>query len=129
MKTKNKIQLSKNEITFRNFAASCDLQKAANLRLLELLAMAPPGADGGGLVDKVENQYYACALIQSAYRSFIQYAVSENPTEAVGKVLDRLENDIFSWRYGTGTPQAQSDSGRQRPVFVPRKEEVARHVA
>jgi len=52
MKTENKTHLSKNEIAFRNFSVSRDLRKVANLRFLELLTMAPPGADGGGLVDK-----------------------------------------------------------------------------
>jgi hypothetical protein len=80
-----------------------DLEKYANLKLLQLLAYAPPGATGVGLVEKYQGEFLSTITIQSHYRSFTAKAIGSDAKAAVRKSLDRLEDELFRWRFGGGS--------------------------
>ncbi len=83
----------------------CDpeLKKTANLKLLQLLAIAPPAASGLGFVQQSEHEFLATITIQSSFRSFVAKAVSANLELAVRKCLERMEDDLLRWRFGSGS--------------------------
>lgn len=97
-----------------------ELESAANLKLIQLLAFAPPSATGVGLVEKSEREFLATISIQSPFRSFAAKAISTNPESAVKKSLERMEENLFRWKFGSGSGnngrQTGIPSGTQMPL-------------
>ena len=129
MKPQAQFHPVKNRFAFRQVAVSRELEKSANLRLFELLAIAPPGAAGTGVLEKSEQNFRAVVAIHSAFRTFVQEAIGTNPASAIRKALDRLEDALFAWRYGAGAPQAQVASGIAEPTFSRKVESRERLIA
>jgi hypothetical protein len=85
-----------------------ETRSKANLRLVELLTLAPPGAKAVGVMDK-EGQHYISAIeVSSPYRTFFQKALGSTPQAALQRVLDRLEDTLYRWRYGGGNQGSPS---------------------
>ena len=90
-----------------------EIRRRANLRLVELLTLAPPGAKAVGVMDK-EGRYYVSAIeVSSPYRSFFQKAVGLTPASTLSRVLERTEDALYRWRYGGGShgEEFQSETG------------------
>ena len=93
----------KNRFHFGFLNYDPELEKEANLKLLQLLAFAPPGATGVGLVEETERDFLSTVTIRSPFRTFTAKAVESAEKSAVRKSLERLENELFRWRSGGGT--------------------------
>jgi len=119
---KEKVRQSElnNRFYFNFFGYDPELERKANLRLLELLAYAPPSAGGFGRVEMSGREYISTIIIQSPFRSFTSKALSSNADSAVRKSLERMEEDLFRWRFGNGTgnngKQTGLPSGTQMPL-------------
>lgn len=84
------------------------VRSQANLRLTQLLSLAPPGAKAVGVMNK-EGKYYVTAVeVISPYRDFYKKAVGLTPESALEKVLERLEDSLYRWRYGGGGNEPES---------------------
>jgi hypothetical protein len=79
-----------------------DLEKTTNLNLLQLLAYAPPGSMAIGRVDRVEQSYLASIEVQSSFRCLSAKAMGTTEPAAVKRVLEKLEDQLFQWRFGGG---------------------------
>jgi len=122
MNTQIQNRITQNKFTFEGVAVSRELEMDANAQLDGLLALAPPGACGAGVLYQAGHRYRATVVVQSPYRHFVERAVGTNPRIVVNKVLNKLENDLFIWRHGTGAPQAMLTATRSAPTGQ-RKEE------
>ena len=96
-----------------------DLEKEVNLKLLQLLAYAPPGANGVGLVEKSQGEFLSTIAIQSHFRSFTAKAIGSDAKAAVRKSLDRLENELFRWRFGGGSGNNERHTSIPRVSHLP----------
>lgn len=88
-----------------------DIRRRANLRIAQLLTLAPPGAKVVGVMNR-EGKYYVTAVeVSSHYRSFYKKAIGSTPEFALSRVLERLEEFLYRWRYGGGS--SDSEAGTQ----------------
>ncbi len=102
----NKEQLGKNKtryhFRFNNVPADPDLEKKTNLKLAQFLAIAPPGATAVGFLEK-DEKHYTCAIeVSSPYRTFFEKAGGLTPNSAIQRALDKLEDQLYRWRFGGG---------------------------
>jgi hypothetical protein len=119
MKSLDYIEGVKNRFHFGFLDYDSELEKEANLRLIQLLAFAPPGATGVGLVEKSEKEFLSTITIKSPFRTFTSKALSNNARAAVKKSLERIEEDLYRWRFGSGSgnggKQTMIPSGTSQP--------------
>jgi hypothetical protein len=94
MKSLDYIEGVKNRFHFGFLDYDSELEKEANLRLIQLLAFAPPGATGVGLVEKSEKEFLSTITIKSPFRTFTSKALSNNARAAVKKSLERIEEGV-----------------------------------
>lgn len=98
-----------------------ELQKTANLRLIQLMAYAPPGARAIGRMEKVGKSYLATVEVKSSFRTFVANGLGNTEEGAVKRVLEKLEDQLFQWRFGRG-PNVLARSRRpdvlSRPPLV-----------
>ncbi|MBY0471934.1 hypothetical protein K2X30_12270 [bacterium] len=101
------------EFKFNLTHIDSDLKRKANLRLVELLTLAPPGARAFGVMNKDGPHYISAIEVSSPYRCFFQKAVGLTPASALSRVLERVEDALYRWRYGGGNhgEEFQSDTG------------------
>jgi hypothetical protein len=112
MNTKLETEDIQNRFQFYGITPEPELEKVANLKLVELLAAAPPGAQSTGTLERTGKSYLAGIRVSSHFRSFSSHAISGNAQNAVIRALERLEDQIYRWRYGdnTGNPGNNSNS-------------------
>jgi hypothetical protein len=113
MKIKTPAELN-NKFHFGYYADDADNEpefaKAANLRLLQLLVDAPPGASAIGLVEKNDREYISLIKVRSPFRSFTASAAGTDAERTVGKALDRLEDELYRWRFGSSSGSDRHDN-------------------
>jgi hypothetical protein len=90
------------QFQFRDVGADPHLEKNANLRLVQLLALAPPDASALGLLEKNDQYYVSTVEVQSRYRTFHEKAAGTTPDLAVKRALEKLEDRLYRWRAGSG---------------------------
>ena len=90
-----------NSFQCKGMALDPELEKDANLKLIQLLALAPPGARSKGGMEKSGKNYLAEVKVHSHFRSFSSQAAGMNPRTAVLRALERLEDQLYRWRWGT----------------------------
>jgi hypothetical protein len=112
MKSQESFEGVKNRFHFGFLDYSSELEKEANLRLIQLLAFAPPSATGVGFVEKSEKEFLSTITIKSPFRTFSAKALGTNPRSAVNKSLERIEEDLYRWRFGSGS----GNSGKQATI-------------
>lgn len=96
-------KLSRYQFEFQNVERDSNLEKMANLKLAEILALAPKDALATGAVEINGRYYTATAEVKSRYRDFQEKAAGTTPYSAVRRALERLEDRLFRWRFGGGT--------------------------
>jgi hypothetical protein len=120
MKSHVSLEGVKNRFHFGFLGYDSELEKEANLRLVQLLAFAPPGAAGVGFVERSEKEFLSTITIRSPFRTFTSKAIGNNPRSAVRKSLERIEEDLYRWRFGSGSgnggKQTTLPSGTQQPL-------------
>lgn len=97
---KNKIRY---HFQFKNTERDADLEKMANLKLAQILALAPTDASALGVVENNDRYYVSVAEVKSRYRTFQEKAAGTTPHSAVRRALERLEDRLYRWRFGGGT--------------------------
>jgi hypothetical protein len=104
MKTQGQFEGLKNKFNFNGLSHEMDLDplfvKRADLRLIQLLADAPPGATASGWVERSGREFIAAIRVQSAFRSFSSSAAAMDVETAVRKALERMEEELYRWRFG-----------------------------
>jgi hypothetical protein len=96
------LQKQKNQFCFQGMEQDADLERTANLRLIQLLAYAPPGAIAIAIVQKAEKNYSASIEVSSPFRNFSASAVGLSAQVVVDRVLSKIEGQLFDWRFGSG---------------------------
>jgi hypothetical protein len=110
METKAIAEKEKNRFYFDFLNPNRELETRSNLKLLHLLTLAPPGAKGFGWVENNKGGNYLCTIsIFSPFRSFTAKALGSSPEGTVNRALDRMEDELFRWRFGSGS----GDQGRE----------------
>jgi hypothetical protein len=99
-----------NRFQFFGIEPEPDLVKVANLKLLQLVALAPPGSQSAGTLEKTGKSYLAGVRIASHFRSFSSHSISGNAENAVARALERLEDQLYRWRYGENNGNPGNDS-------------------
>lgn len=101
---KSKLERSKPvyQFHFANVEPNAELARKANLRLAELLAMAPPGAYAEGYLELNDRCYRSVVDVESPFRSFHAEAVALEPGAAIQHSLEKMEDRIHAWRFGRG---------------------------
>jgi hypothetical protein len=87
---------------FNNIPADPDLERKTNLKLAQLLAIAPPGSTAVGFVEKNEKYYMSAIEVSSPYRTFLEKAGGLTPNSAIQRALEKLEDQLYRWRFGGG---------------------------
>ena len=100
----------KNQFRFEGVENETELARKANLRLIQLLAYAQPGAVATGLVQKSGKSFLASITIWSPYRSFTASSVALSAEAAVNLVLSKMDDQLFNWRYGSGNGRSSPQS-------------------
>jgi len=116
------INLQETRNRFCLVSDSPDLEKTAHLKLVQLLAYAPPGSTAAGRVDRSGGSYLASIEVQSSFRSFSAKAMGTSEAAAVKRSLEKMEDQLFRWRFGDGTGQ----SARSTESMLFRRSGVAR---
>jgi hypothetical protein len=99
-----------NRFQFFGIEPEPDLEKVANLKLVQLVALAPPGSQSAGTLEKTGKSYLAGVRIASHFRSFSSHSISGTAENAVARALERLEDQIYRWRYGENKGNSGNDS-------------------
>lgn len=102
------------QFIFNNNQQDRDLEKDANLGLVKLLSLAPPKARASGVLQGDGDSYVAMVEISSPFRSFEGKAYGLTPRKAVQKVLEKLEDKLYQWRFG-GNSNGNSTQVYQTP--------------
>lgn len=102
MNRQTEAQKAKNRFCFQGIEPDQELETKANLKLIQLLALAPPGANASGVLEPIRNSYLAKIEVQSPFRSFSSQAMGNSPHVAINRALERLEDQLFRWRFGSG---------------------------
>ena len=89
---------SRYQFHFRNVDSDPHLEKNANLRLVQLLALAPSDASAIGVLEKDKKHYFSSVVVQSRYCTFQEKAAATTPDSAVRRALEKLENRLYEWR-------------------------------
>lgn len=97
------------EFCLRDLGPDPELEKDAKLKLVQLLALAPPGATAFGFVEKSDRAYLAAVQVRSPYRTFLERASGVAPRTAVHRVLQKLEDRLYEWRFGGGPSGASAN--------------------
>ncbi len=81
-----------------------ELEKSTNLKLAQLLALAPPDATAVCSLDIDESDGYYVAEIEvkSRYRTFRERAAGVTPRTSVKHALEKIEDRLYRWRFGGG---------------------------
>lgn len=90
----------RNRFSFLNLEVDKDVERAMNLKLVQLLSLAPPGAVAYGTVEQIGSSCVAKLSIISSFRVFSAQATAPHPEKAVNRVLAEMEDQIFRWRFG-----------------------------
>ena len=106
----------KNRFHFDYVEHDPDLEKTANLKLVQLLAFAPPSATGVGWVEKTESGFLSTVRILSPFRTFTAKAMGTSAASAIMKALERLEDELYRWRFGGGGTGNYGSFGRQESM-------------
>jgi hypothetical protein len=77
-----------------------ELQKEVNLRVVQILAQAPPGAFSSGRVELLGLTHFSHVKIESPFKTFLAQAAGMSARSALMRALDRLEDQINRWRWG-----------------------------
>ena len=118
MNTQTLSKEMKNKFSFQGLPPDRELEGKANLKLTQLLALAPPGSEAFGRLEISGKSYHASIAVRSAYRIFTAEAYGFDAMVAVNRALERLENQLYHWRFGSGTGNSgprQSNSGVELP--------------
>lgn len=97
--TQNK---SRYRFRFNDVPVDPDLERRTNLKLAQFLAIAPPGATAVGFVEKDGSFYMSAIEVSSPYRTFLGKAGGLTPNSAIQRTLEKLEDQLYRWRYGGG---------------------------
>jgi hypothetical protein len=76
-----------------------------------MLAYAPPGATACGVVNKLQNGYAASIQVVSAFRAFHSSAFALTAETAVSRVLAKMDDQLYNWRFGNGGGQPAKQTG------------------
>jgi hypothetical protein len=101
------------QFQFSRFQPDPDLKKRANLKLVQLLVLAPPGARASGRVETLSQSYLSSVEIRSPYREFRESAVGLTPEAAIDRVLNRIEERLYRWRFGGGGGETSTQAGHR----------------
>jgi hypothetical protein len=104
------------EFLFVGLDCDPELGKTANLKLAQLLALAPPDATAFGTVSQKERYYKAEVEVKSRYRTFREQAAGTTPHGSVRLALEKIEDRLYRWRYGGGHDPSSQPA---RQVNVP----------
>lgn len=117
MNTETLIERSVNQFQFKDIANGTELASKSNLKLIQLLAYAPPGAVATGIVQKSAKGFSASLTIWSPYRIFTASSVALSAEVAVDRVLRKIDDQLFDWRFGSGNGRSspQASIGHMRP--------------
>jgi hypothetical protein len=111
MDTKPVVEKEKNRFCFDYSNPDRELETRSNLKLLNLLTLAPPGAKGVGLIENTDGRYLCTITIYSPFRSFTAKAMGANPEATINRALDRMEDELFRWRFGNGSGNPERGIG------------------
>ncbi len=111
MNTEKTTAVVKNRFQFQGVEPNADLERKANLKLIQMLAYAPPGAVAVGTVQKTGNSYAAAIEVSSAFRTFTSSAFGLSLEAAVNRVLSKMDDQLYNWRFGRGGGQAAKQTG------------------
>jgi hypothetical protein len=87
MAIQTRTEKARYQFCLKDLGPDPDLERFANLMLVQLLALAPPGASAFGFVEKGGRVYRA----------------------AVNRVLQKIEDRLYQWRYGGGSSGASAE--------------------
>ncbi len=99
----NEKKISRYQFTAENITSDPELEKMANLKLAQLLALAPKDALAAARVENSGRYYVAVAEVKSRFRNFEEKSAGSTPYSAVRRALERLEDRLYRWRFGGGT--------------------------
>jgi hypothetical protein len=103
--------VSRYRFQFRNAEPDPELEKMANLKLAQILALAPSDATAVAMLENAHRYFVSVAEVQSRYRTFQEKAAGNTPQTAVRRALERLEDRLYRWRFGGGTDPSVRPSG------------------
>ncbi|MBL7714064.1 MAG: hypothetical protein JNL01_01265 [Bdellovibrionales bacterium] len=106
------------DLQFQNLAYDPELEKRTNLRLVEILAIAPPEAIAKAQIRKEGRTFVASTTVESGFRTFQQSALGPSAREAIMNALRRLEEQVYRWRYGRGPGSTSLQPGLRKPAAV-----------
>jgi hypothetical protein len=95
---------------FSGIEPDSELQKEANLRIAQILAQAPPEAFSAGTVELSGVTSFARVHIHSPFKLFSAQAAGMTPRRALMRALDRLDDQVSRWRWGTDQTSSQSST-------------------
>lgn len=110
MNTTKQIQGPKNCFHHKGIDPGPHLEKDANLKLVQLLAMAPPGAYSTWSIEKTGKNYLAEVKMFSPFRSFSSRSEGMSPHSVVHRALERMEDQLYRWRWGGNKKDENTDS-------------------
>ena len=103
MNFKIRLEEVKNRFHFGYLDYDLETEKDANLKLIQLLALAPPAATGVGLVEVAQQGFLTTVTVRSPFRSFTGKAIGPTARTSINRALERLENELYRWRFGGGS--------------------------
>ena len=108
---------SRYHFQFHDAETDADLKRWANLRLAQLLTLAPPDAVLVGSLSRTEKFYVSSVEVKSTFRNFYEKASGTTPNTAIKRVLEKLEDRLYRWRFGGGVDGTPAQASR--PLTVP----------
>ncbi len=94
-----------NQFHFKRFEPDFKLRFQANLVLNRTLDVAPYGAVGIGLLEKLGEGEYSCALdIYSKHGPFMASVVGPTPEKALEYLEEKIKKQISWWKSHRGGP-------------------------
>jgi hypothetical protein len=118
MSTQFETEGFQNRFQFFGIDPGPDLEKVANLKLLQLVALAPPGSQSSATLEKTGKSYLAEIRVTSHFRSFSSHAISGSAQNAVFRALERLDDQLYRWRYGDNTGNSGNNSNPSGNRFI-----------
>ena len=103
MNTQTRSEELKNQFRFHGVIPDRELETKANLKLMQLLVLAPPGAYALASLEVSGKSFLASVTVHSAYRTFSSQAFGGSQVSAINRALQRLEDQLYRWRFGSGT--------------------------
>ena len=104
--------------SFINMRPDPVLQARANLKLVQILAAGPHDATAFGTIEQVGDYFVAKVSVRSRFYSRTERAVGFTADGAVERLLNRIEDCLYDWRYsrrrGGSTPDEFSPEPHNR---------------